>query len=393
MTSRRDLAEDRTSAADDTVGAAVRERLARPIDEAAGLPNEAYWDPAFLSLENQRLFARTWVVAGYLHDLPRPGDCRPVTVADTPLILVHGGDGEIRAFHNACRHRGSQLIAKPSSDRQRIVCPYHAWTYGLDGTLLARPHFDGPDKHREGDPDRPELDLVSVRCSVWFDLIFVNLSGDAPPLEEHLRPMTEKMGDYDLSVLRHAGKLEFEVEANWKLALENFIENYHVFAVHPKLTQFAPIRTRGAGDFDGHCLSNHYTFPEAEAGRGAGLPHFPDLGEEAASRGLWFLMFPTLGVEFWPDQFAVFRVVPVAPDRTREQIDIYLIGEAATSETHAEARQAVFDMWRELNHEDLGILGRLQAGRRSPSFTGGVYSAFWEPCSLHFARLVAEGVR
>jgi choline monooxygenase len=170
------------------------------------------------------------------------------------------------------------------------------------------------------------------------------------------------------------------------------MENYHVFALHPQLTRFAPMHTRSPGEFEGHCFVNQYTFPVLDAGRGLDLPHFPDLSENASKIGMWFLLFPTLGIEIFPDQLTIFQVDPVAPDLTRETIHVYLIGDAAHSDEHAEARQEVFDMWGSLNHEDLGILERLQAGRASPSYTGGLFSPAWERVTLEISRLVARGV-
>ena len=122
------------------------------------------------------------------------------------------------------------------------------------------------------------------------------------------------------------------------------------------------------------------------------MPHFPKLSDEATNIGLWFLVFPTLGIEIFPNQLTVFQVEPEAPDVTREAIHVYLIGDAAKSDKHATARQEVFDMWESLNQEDLRILERLQAGRTSPSYAGGLFSPAWERVTLEISRLVARGV-
>ncbi len=372
------------------IGRAAIERALAPLEDAAGLPNAAFTSEAFFALEQERLFARSWVLAGFDRDLPQPGDLLPVTVAGAPIILARDKAGAIKAFHNACRHRGARLVAEACSGRNRITCPYHAWAYDLDGRLVARPFFDGTTPKAQALPAPQSSNLVPVRLSRWLDMLFVNLSGDAPPLEACLQPMTARLAGYDLSALRHAGTLEFTVASNWKFACENYIENYHVFAAHPKLARFSPMQARSPGAWDGLCFANHYDFAAPEAGRGAGLPHYPDLPAELRARGLWFLFFPTLGLEVWPDQFAVFRVIPEAPARTREEIHVYLIGEAASDPRHGEARGAVLEMWRELNLEDLGLLEALQAGRRSPSYAGGVYSRQWEGPCHGFARHVVE---
>ncbi len=380
---------------DAILGAEAISRLEGPVETAAALPNAAYTSAEFLELENARLFARTWMLAGFAHEVPEPGDVKPTSVAGAPIVLVRGKDGEIRAFHNVCRHRGSRLVAEPCQGRKTLACPYHAWTYGLDGRLLTRPHFNGPGAHdivEPGNGEGAKWGLAPIRIALWRDLIFADLSGAAPPLEEHLRPMTERLAGYRLDALRYAGKLEFEIEANWKLIHENFIENYHVFAVHPKLTDFVPMERRNPSSFDGPCLWNDYRFPEPEPGRGAGLPYYPDLPEELTHRGLWFHFFPCLDIELWPDQFAVFRVTPLGPTRTHEEIHVYLIGEAADSERYRDGRQGVFDMWQELNEEDITVLENLQAGRASAAFDGGCFSPHWETANHHLCRLVVEGI-
>ena len=125
------------------IGRDALERIEAPLEEAGALPNAAYTSDAFLELENERLFARGWTLAGCAHQIPGPGDGLPVTVAGLPLILLRNREGEIRAFHNVCRHRGAQILAEPCRGKPALTCPYHAWSYDLEGRLTARPHFHG----------------------------------------------------------------------------------------------------------------------------------------------------------------------------------------------------------------------------------------------------------
>ena len=374
------------------VGADALARLDAPLGEAAGLPNAAFTSDAFFALEQARLFARTWVLAGFAHQIPDPGDIVPIEVAGAPVILVRGADGGVRGFHNVCRHRGARLVSEPCAGRRDIVCPYHAWTYDLDGRLVARPYFAGKEAAEQDLPATPGIALAPVRTARWLDMIFVDLSGRAPPLDVHLAPVTARLDGYDLSTLRHAGSLDFDVAANWKFACENFVETYHVFSVHPGLARFAPMKKRGAGGHEAACFFNEYRFLAPEAGRGTGLPHYPGLADDKRDRGGWFLLFPNLGIEIWPDQFTLFRVIPEAPDRTREEIHVYLMAEAAAEPAYADARAEVFEMWRALNAEDVGLLEMLQAGRRSPGYDGGRYSPAWEEPVRHFARLVVQSI-
>lgn len=363
-----------------------------PIEEASGLPNPAYWSADWLALEQERVFRRSWVFAGAEAEIPETGDMKPVEIGGAPLVLARGQDGIPRAFHNVCRHRGARLVSAPCR-RRSFTCPYHAWNYALDGRLRARPHFSGPDRvDTFPDGGGPLLDLVPARLERWNGCIFVNVSGDAEPLADWLAPLIRRTRPYDFGAIRWAGKLDFEVRANWKLVYENYMEGYHVFAVHPRLLKFAPMNVRWSGEWDDHVFYNDYIFPEIEAGRGADLPHYPGLPAEDAQRGLWFLCFPHFSAEVYPDQFTLLVSYPVAPDLTREELHVFLIGEAATSEAHREARAGVIAMWDDLNREDIGMLELLQEGRRSPAYDGGRLSPHWEGPTHQFGRRVIEKI-
>ena len=363
-----------------------------PIDRAKGLPNAAYWSDEWLELEQERIFRRSWVFAGAAAEIPDIGDMIPLEIGGAPVVLLRDSAGKLRAFHNVCRHRGTKLVTGPCQQRV-ITCPYHAWCYGLDGRLRARPHFQGPDSHETLDGGgKGTCDLVPVRLEVWNGCAFLDLSGEAEPLVDWLAPLLQRCKGYDFGAIRWAGKIGFEVAANWKLVYENYMEGYHVFAVHPRLLEFAPMSSRWSGAWEDEVFYNDYLFESTEAGRGAGLPHYPGLVGDDCRRGLWFLGFPQFAAEVYPDQFTVLSARPLAPNRTEEALHIFLIGEAATSDRYAEARGAVFEMWDDLNREDLAMLERLQQGRRSPAFDGGHLSPHWEGPTHAFCRKVVEKI-
>ena len=362
------------------------------IEEASGLPNAAYWSDEWLKLEQERVFRRSWVFAGATAEIPEAGDIKPIEIGGAPLIVLRDKDGEVRAFHNVCRHRGAKLVTE-ACRRSTLTCPYHAWSYALTGKLRTRPHFHGPDKMDSfQDGGGEKLDLVAARTEVWNGCIFVNVSGDAQPLEDWLAPLTRRTSGYDYSAIRWAGKLDFEVNANWKLVYENYMEGYHVFSVHPRLLKFAPMNIRWSGEWDEHVFYNDYVFPEVAEGRGDGLPTYPGLPDDDAKRGLWFLCFPHFAAEVYPDQFTLLVSYPVAPDKTREELHVFLIGDAATSDEHAQARNALIQMWDDLNREDLGMLELLQQGRLSPAYDGGRLSPHWEGPTHDFGRRIVEKI-
>ena len=368
-------------------------KLTQSSGKSTGLPNVAYTNPEFLQFENEYVLSRSWVLAGFSHQIPNVGDVVPVSVADNPLILVHDEQNRIRVFHNVCRHRGARLIDSPSNGLKFLRCPNHHWSYGLDGGVRNRPHFFGPDKHDTHVQGEGPEGLKEVRSGVWNDIVFVNLIGNAQSLEEYLKPMTDRLVGYDFSTLTPAGELEWELNCNWKLVNENFIEPYHVFAVHPGLLKFGPMSGRRASEFDAHCFYNDYQFPEPERGRGLGLPYFSELSGKLAHQAIWFHLFPSLTLEIFPDQMAVWQLIPLSPSRTLERIHIFLIGDAATSDEHAQAREQVFATWKELNEEDVAIIERMQLGRTSPGFDGGVLSPYWDGAIQHYARLMVNALK
>ena len=216
----------------------------RPIGEATGLPNRVYTSPEFFQLELDRIFAPSWACLGHAADVPRPGDLRPVQLLGVPLFMARAADGAVHVFHNVCSHRGNELVWKPCQVKGAIRCPYHAWTYDLEGRLTGTPNIGGIGRHDVDGFDRGAHGLRAVRSAAWLDLVFVNLSGDAEPFEAHIAPLAERFeglgGSGYESRLHPAathGELQFDVRANWKLAIENNLDASHLPWVHPSLNR------------------------------------------------------------------------------------------------------------------------------------------------------------
>ncbi len=363
------------------------------ITQASGLPNVAYRSDEWLQLEQERILARSWVFAGAAAEIPEIGDLKPIEIAGSPLIIVRTQNRKIQALHNVCRHRGARLITQKCR-KSSFTCPYHAWNYRLDGTLQARPHFQGPNKiDRFAEAGGGEqLDLRQVRTETWNGCIFVNLSGKAEPLEEWLAPMLARTQNYDFSQISWVGKVEFHVRANWKLVYENYMEGYHVFSVHPQLLKFAPMDIRWAGEWKNHVFYNDYIVPKLEAGRGKGLPHYPGLSEEDTRRGLWFLCFPHFAAEVFPDQFALLVSYPIAPDLTREELHVFVVNNEAMADKYQKERANLLQLWDDLNREDVGMLELLQQGRLSPAYDGGRLSPYWEVPTHQFGQRIINKI-
>ena len=365
--------------------------LNRPVQSAVGLPRHAYTDPAFLDLERQFVFDASWVFAGAAEAIPQAGDLAPLTLIGRPVVVVRQRDGGIKAFHNVCRHRGVILVEAAQSGRPAIVCPYHAWSYGLDGTLLRTPHFSGQGNHDHGGIAQACLDLKPVRCEVWHGLIFLNLSAAAPPLSEHMAPVARRYGDFDFSEMRLGAVQEFELAANWKLPIENFIEGCHLPWTHPFLNSVSS-------------MANHYSVvDEPIAGQGSdlyerdkaghdALPQFSGLSEHWRVRAEYPSLLPNMLLGVHVDHITVWGIYPLGPDRSLERVFFFYAGEAALSAPLAPAREVVERNLRSINLEDVGVVESMQRGRASPGYVDAHFSPYHERCIHSFERRIANAI-
>ena len=350
---------------------------------ASGLPGAAYTSEAFLALENERIFSDSWVFAGYAHELAEAGDVAPITVAGRPLLLVRDAGHRVRVFHNVCRHRNLKLVDLPGNAGRAIRCPYHSWTYGLDGTLLITPYFGGREPRAEPPGfDRGRHGLVPVRSATWHDWIFVNPSGAAPPFEEFLAPLSNRLEGVDLTPLHHVVTIDFgEVPANWKLLIENFIEPYHVPFVHPTTTE--------------QPLIDHYTVNDPGC-----LGCAVDVSGEATREGTlsadsrYLTLFPNFAFGLYlPDEIGVQLTVPLAPDRTTQRRAVYRLDSGPPAESEVRA-QALAKLWRTVHAEDHAMLERLQRGRASEvAARGGILSPVWEDAVRSFQERVVRALK
>ena len=353
---------------------------------ARGLPAAAYTDEAFFALENERIFSDSWVFAGFAHELARTGDAAPVTVAGQPVLLVRDAEQRLRAFHNVCRHRCLKLVDKPGNVGPTIRCPYHSWTYGLDGELRIAPYFGGRDPRAVPDGfDHAQHGLVPVRAATWHDWIFVNLNGTAPPLEDFVAPLGTWLDGIDLTRIHHLVTIDLGViAANWKLLVENFIEPYHVQFVHSTTTE--------------QPLADHYTIIEPGVNEPGCLGCAVDVSSKAArddtlsADSRFLTLFPNFVFGLYlPDQIGVHLDVPLAPDRTLQRRAIYGLGSKPAS---AERADRLAKLWRDVHGEDHAICERLQQGRASGvAAGGGVLSPVWEDSVRSFQELVVDRLR
>jgi choline monooxygenase len=362
--------------------------------EMRGLSNRFYTDAACFEFERDHLFAKTWTCIGFGCDVPAPGDVAPVTLLGIPLILVRDKRGKLRVYHNVCSHRGMTLVEKPKHCEGVIRCPYHSWAYDLDGALRATPKFGGPETNNVNGFDRSAHGLREVRAAVWFDAVFVDLSSKAPPFEQHIAPLGKRWAMFDESLIRHGGSdssLKLQVNCNWKLAVENYCEAYHLPWVHPGLNSYSR-------------LEDHYNIMEERSFAGQGsraykpaltsdgtkLPAFPDLPEAWHGSAEYVALFPNLLIGIHQDHVKSVRIEPLSADRSIEHLEIYYVGDEALDERYRQVRAANLAAWCQVFQEDVFAVEGMQQGRRSPAFDGGLFSPVMDAATHCFHRGAAD---
>ena len=230
----------------------------------------AYHDPELYERENDTLFACTWVNTGSSNRIANPGDAIPVTVAGLPLILLKDEDGCIRGFHNVCRHRGARILREPCHGETLLRCKYHGWAYGMDGALRGTPHWKTADQTAPANFDPQYYGLEPVRLAVWLDQVFVNIDGKAPEFLDFVAPLASRWQNYDLSRFSLGEQRTLQVDANWKFAIENYLDTYHLPMVHPQLGDAAAARRFTDVNIDDTVFGICYTTGAADKPKSSG---------------------------------------------------------------------------------------------------------------------------
>jgi carnitine monooxygenase subunit len=305
------------------------------------LPWEWYVSPEVLRAEQEEIFRRAWHYAGPAEWAAEPGERFPCHAGDVPLVVVRGRDATLRAFVNVCRHRGSVVVSERGR-RETLQCPYHAWTYDLDGRLRTAPRSE-----REGSFEAAELGLVPAAVSEWGPLAFVNADPDAEPLAHALGDVPELLAraGTDMAGLVFRERAMYGVEANWKIAVENYLECYHCAVAHPGFTRLVDV------DPDAYVL---------ESGEG----RWSQYGRARASDGTcqFHLVWPALKINVYPGfaNFSIGPVWPEAPERTAGYLDYFFGAEVSDADA---AELIAFD--GEVGREDTALVENVQRGVRS----------------------------
>lgn len=348
------------------------------IFASRGLASRWYTDPELARTEHDRLFARQWCAIGVASDIVRPGATLPVELNGVPVVAVRDEAGKVNVFHNVCSHRGMRLVEEPCVAQGLLRCPYHSWSYSLDGRLRATPSIGGPGVNRTAGFDKSAHGLKPVRSAVWFDQIFVNLDGKAPEFADFIRPLAERWSAFDPDAFRHGASdsyLRFELACNWKLAVENYCEAYHLPWVHPGLNSYSRLEDHeNLIEPDGFSGQISRVYNPLLAEDGSSLPNQPGLGDYWLHGAEYVSLFPNLLLGLHRDHFFAIRLEAQGPARTVEHLHFYYLGEGADAERFAPLRAANARIWRQVFVEDVRVVEGMQHGRASPAFDGGLFS-------------------
>jgi choline monooxygenase len=348
------------------------------VDATRTLPWSWYTDPTVLELERERVFRRAWQYVGHAGEVSDAGSFAATRVADVPVVLVRDEEGTLRAFLNVCRHRGS-VVCEGSGTRSTLQCPYHAWTYGLDGRLLTAPRAN-----REGGIETEELGLVPLRLDSWGPYLFVNPDADAAPLAEFLDGIPERVAEagIDVDSLRFLQRSESEYDANWKICAENFLECYHCPTAHPGFSAVMDVSPSS------YLLETHanrmtqWSPPRPEPRGGY------DLSGDV-ERGQFHLLFPGTVVNVMPGRpnLSIGPIYPLAPERAYRFLDYFVDPDAEQAWLD---ESLAFDA--QVGAEDRVLVERVQAGVRSGLIGEGRLMPQSEQLVAHFQSLLVDAL-
>jgi len=363
----------------------------QPIENANGLPNAHYTDPNVHGDENQSLLMGQWCGLGVAADVPEPGDAVPVTFAGMPLLLIRDRLGVVRVFQNICGHRGMILVETPRKIEGAIRCPYHSWCYSTEGKLVSTPHVGGPGHNTHASIDRALLGLVEVRAHVWRDVVWINVSGDAPEFAVAMADIIKRWAAFE-QPLYHGGadsRFTLELNCNWKLVVENYCESYHLPWVHPDLNVYSRLEDHyhieAPGRFSGQGTS---VYRQIKDEAGGVFTDFDGLRPEWDTAAEYIAVYPNVLFGAHRDHAFVIVLLPDGPGKTREEVHIYY----ATDQSDAALRGLNTTQWKKVLSEDISVVEGMQRGRSAPGFDGGRFSPVMDGPTHMFHAWVATQV-
>ncbi len=345
----------------------------RDVENAQGLPNAHYIDPVVFEEEKHAVLFASWTGLAVTSDVPEGGDAKPIEFLGIPLLLIRDKFGQVRVFQNICRHRGMILVSEPRKIEGAIRCPYHSWCYSTAGKLVSTPHVGGPGHNTHEAIVKDDLGLIEVRSHIWFNTVFINIDGQADPFEEVHANLIARWSEFDQPMYAGGPESSFdlEVETNWKLAVENYCESYHLPWVHPGLNSYSRledhyhIAEKGAYSGQGTLVYRQLKGPEE-----AVFPDFAGLSDKWDEGAEYITVYPNVLLGAQRDHAFAIILQPNGQTSTTEHVHLFY----AKDQVSEDMRHRNAHLWKTVFEEDIFVVEGMQKGRRAPGFDGGRFS-------------------
>lgn len=349
------------------------------LSSAHTISSDWYTSPQFLELEKERIFWHTWQPVGHASKIAQPGCYLAAEITGEPCAVVRGNDGVLRAFSNVCRHRAS-LILDGNGCVKSLRCPYHAWTYSLEGSLLVAPEFEGVENW-----NRSEIHLPRMGVEEWGPFVFVNVDSEAPALREMMGDIPARVADIGCSVdkLHFSYRRDYLIRCNWKVYIDNYLEGYHLPAAHPSLFRELDYNAYRVDTFR-YYSSQHAPIRPPRLGRDEPRRYSSN---DQDQRALYFWIFPNFMLNVYPDNLSSNIILPVGHDRTLTIFEWFTYSKGNEA---AEVSPETVAFSDEIQQEDIRICENVQKGLASRTYDRGRYSVKRENGVYHFHSLLAE---
>lgn len=349
-----------------------------PIEQAFTIPGPWYLDHRIAVLECDRVFARNWIAVGRADQVASPGQFFTVNLAGEPLVVVRAADGNLGAFYNVCRHHAAAVVTEPCGIAQHLRCPYHGWTYGLDGSLKGAPEFAGVCNF-----DRAQNGLIPVRVATWEHFVFVAVTNEAPPLLDFLGDLPARIAPLGLSNLHFFARKTYTLACNWKVYVDNYLDGgYHVPHLHKGLNSVL--------DYKEYTIENsrHYSLQSSPIVSSS--DHADVTATRSGDRAYYYWLYPNFMINIYEGVMDTNLVLPLSVDRCLVQFDFYFNDVSESAHEHNTSSVAVSDR---IQDEDVAICESVQRGLASRSYGAGRLSVRREAGEHLFHRLLAKDLR
>ncbi len=367
----------------------------KPIEISRGLPNDHYISDEVFEEEKQAVLFNNWSAIGTSKDIPEIGDAKPINFVGMPILTIRDETGAINVFQNTCRHRGMILVEKQTKISGVISCPYHSWCYKLNGELCATPMAGGVKLNTHEAINHAELGLNKIRSHVWQDIIFVNISNSAPEFVDYASKIINRWKEFEQPI--HYGEensyFSLTVNTNWKLAVENYAESYHLPFVHPTLNKISKVEDHyhieEGGSFSGQ---GSLVYSQLKDKSGNAFPDFENLSSKWDTGSEYICFYPNVLLGVHRDHIYNIILEPVSASKTIEHVSIYYAKKSNELRNLDNLKKENSEFWKSVFIEDVGVVEGMQKGRQGIHFDGGKFSPIMDSPTYLFHHWVATQI-